>query len=553
MLLDFGSDVSLGVTEASLDAETILGLRLAYVHFVEGKYREGFLDFHYRALKYRDLFTISGVIIAIRQDLKLPEQRPLFLFLHVDEFQKIFEYRWQGTPEGNCPAPPTDAGIRLTGDRTECLMTEGRTTEDRTTEGLCLFREMVRSLGSFMSGAIKPDMIQTFLSGTARKDVTQAMEPTSYSFKLFKCPTLSMGACYDIMGHFTALAGVRPCQWMPKMAFFHLLSATGGLPRALQLLLEELFGRQQEKCNTFKDTVENIGMNADRIFMKVANNLDICYSISAFANTHKELVHALVRLWIFRQPSPRTHVPSDLFPNLNLDVLERDAHMILEDSDDAHRNVLVRIPFFFLHIYNKTIDKVWNRVRSAFLHDWVEDREWAFLEHLIAEYEVVRTNLLIGAGRKTATLGEITKNMDTIEKIREDSLVAHQGIKQARTITVLVTTADITDHALQQLYKSFPDKCLLNYRRNFTTFFGDTFGISATVASPKDLSWNFATRETLKRKHKLGDKVVKQILKNVPYRSYDDLIRKMPAMGSKNLDTEMGFLPYQPAKRSRAE
>ncbi|KAG0068346.1 hypothetical protein BGZ92_004905, partial [Podila epicladia] len=120
MLLEFGNRVELGPAEASLDAETILGLRLVYAHFFQGKYRERFSDFCYRAVGYRGLFTISSVIIAIRKDLKLPENQPLFLFLHIDEFQMIFDHRWQGTPKGHWPASLTDTGIRLTGDKTEC-------------------------------------------------------------------------------------------------------------------------------------------------------------------------------------------------------------------------------------------------------------------------------------------------------------------------------------------------------------------------------------------------------------------------------------------------
>ncbi|KAG0271889.1 hypothetical protein BGZ97_011129, partial [Linnemannia gamsii] len=67
----------------------------------------------------------------------------------------------------------------------------------------------MRTLGSFMAGDIKPDMIQTFLSGTARQDVPLVAEPASYSFEFLSCPTLSMGARYDIMSHFTTLAHVR--------------------------------------------------------------------------------------------------------------------------------------------------------------------------------------------------------------------------------------------------------------------------------------------------------------------------------------------------------
>ncbi|CAG8547150.1 10631_t:CDS:1, partial [Paraglomus occultum] len=80
------------------------------------------------------------------------------------------------------------------------------------------------------------------------------------------CPVLSLGARYNIMGHFAKRFQVPYRKWMPKMPIFHLLSDTGGLPRAVQFLLEEFFGRQLEKANTFFDDVENINKNIDRIF-----------------------------------------------------------------------------------------------------------------------------------------------------------------------------------------------------------------------------------------------------------------------------------------------
>ncbi|KAF9965278.1 hypothetical protein BGZ73_001511, partial [Actinomortierella ambigua] len=397
MPLDFINGFNLGPAEASLDAETILGLRLAFSYFFQGRYDELFPQFSYRATEYQRLFTIDNVIAAIRQDLKLSSNHPFFLFLHIDEFQRIFDYRWLGSPQGRHVSLPSEAEFRLTGDKSEC----------HKPEGLDLFKEMMRRLGSYMSGAIKPNMIQTFLSGTARQDVTLAAEPTSYSFKFLSCPTLSMGARYDIMGHFATLANVRHSEWMPKMTFFHLLSATGGLPRALQLLLEEFFGRQQEKRDTFPDTVAGIDINADRVFNKVASMLDQFYSITSFAQRHATLVRALIRLCILQQPSLRTLVPSQQFPSLSLDVLERNTHTILEDSPDGRGEVLVRIPFFFLHIYNTAIDTVRNHLGSAFLHNWTEGREWKFFEHIIAEYEALRTNLLVEDGRDTLTLGEL--------------------------------------------------------------------------------------------------------------------------------------------------
>ncbi|KAG0086324.1 hypothetical protein BGZ92_008224, partial [Podila epicladia] len=141
-------------------------------------------------------------------------------------------------------------------------------------------------------------------------------------------------------------------------------------------------------------------------------------------------------------------------------------------------------------------------------------------------------------------------------KIPNGSILEREGIKRVCTITVLITTADITDEAFQQLNRSFPDNCLLIYRGNFIKFFGETFGMAAALSASKDLNWNFATRETLKKKHRLEDKEVDQILENMPYRSYDDLIQKVPAMGSKNLNKKMEFLPYQDfqsEKRRRVE
>ncbi|KAG0058606.1 hypothetical protein BGZ92_007126, partial [Podila epicladia] len=81
-------------------------------------------------------------------------------------------------------------------------------------------------------------------------------------------------------------------------------------------------------------------------------------------------------------------------------------------------------------IYNATIDEVRNRLGSAFLHDWIEDREWGFLERVIAEYEALRTNLLIDDGREVATLGDIyqgalgrAETLDRTVKLKKLSVV----------------------------------------------------------------------------------------------------------------------------------
>ncbi|KAF9177852.1 hypothetical protein BGZ50_008307, partial [Haplosporangium sp. Z 11] len=453
------------------------------------------------------------------------------------------------------------------------------------------------------------------------------------------------------MTHFTELSDVPCCKWMPKMAFFHLLSATGGHPRALQLLLEEFFGRRLEKCKAFVDEVDSIDMNVDHIFTRVADRFDLLHGITTFAERHKEVVRALIRLCILQKPSGRTHAPSDQFRHFTLEVLERDNHTILEASEEFPGKVFVRISYFVFYHYNIIINGVQDCFGSAFLKDWKQDHEWRFFERVIAEHEALRTCLLIDGGSEETTLGEIyqgtfgrtktlgltvklrrlkvantgqqfqemrgleirgqdldwksdvvirnvdgaqvgdayvyregadgnddnilcalqanklrspvsasllslehNKNIDAIRRIPEGSTLDNQGTKRVSIITVVITTADIADPALQQLDETFPEGCLLIHRGNFTRFFGDVFGIYAALSMTKDLNWNFATQESLKRKFEFDAEEADQIIKNMPYRSYDDLIRKVPAMSSKGLDKDIGFLPYQdfqPEKRRR--
>lgn len=56
---------------------------------------------------------------------------------------------------------------------------------------------------------------------------------------------------------------------------------------------------------------------------------------------------------------------------------------------------------------------------------------------------------------------------NTIRKLPDGSILEGEGIKQARTIAVLIATADTTDEAFQLLNGLFPDSCLMIYRGNF--------------------------------------------------------------------------------------
>ncbi|KAF9535222.1 hypothetical protein EC957_001901, partial [Mortierella hygrophila] len=61
---------------------------------------------------------------------------------------------------------------------------------------------------------------------------------------------------------------------------------------------------------------------------------------------------------------------------------------------------------------------------------------------------------------------------------------------------------------------------------------------------------------TLKKKRWLRDEEVNEVLENMPYRSYEDLVQKVPSMRFMNHAKDMGFLPYQDfqhEKRHRVE
>ncbi|KAG0236962.1 hypothetical protein BGW42_002175 [Actinomortierella wolfii] len=384
ILLDFGTEISLGQDDAELSSKIILGLRMAYCHFFSGKYDVGYRAFYRRVADHKSLFDINSVIRAIRNDLlPLDKQQQLFIFLHVDEFQRIFRFNWRGN----------------------LANVYRRLNKDHSLQGFHLFQDMARTLGGLLRG-------ETF------------------------------------------------------------------------------------------STMES---------------------------------------------SPRDLAPSDRFPAVTLEILQRDAHTILEDSPIAPEKGLVQIPFFFLKIYNTAVDTVQNTLGPVLMHDWEDGREWRFFESIVAEYEALHTNLLIDGGRNEigsqelslriadgasfanvfvyrescdskspsilcalqakrverlsvdTLIREHTKNKNAIQAVPEGFTLAHQGIKLARNITVLITAAD-AESVLQAFDKaSFPEDCLLIHRGNFAEYIGEAFSIPAALAATCDRNLNFSTSEDLKK------------------------------------------------------
>ncbi|CAG8545694.1 24076_t:CDS:2 [Racocetra persica] len=88
--MDFGKGIQLDDYNCELNVSVIFGLRIAYAFFIESKYYILFEEFRAKALMHgKDIFIFDSVITYYYEFLKLYNNRKLFLYLHIDEFQLI--------------------------------------------------------------------------------------------------------------------------------------------------------------------------------------------------------------------------------------------------------------------------------------------------------------------------------------------------------------------------------------------------------------------------------------------------------------------------------
>lgn len=91
--LDFANGYSLGFRDINLDPTQILAVRLAHAYFVaEKRLNLDFPTFLALCIEHIDLFNVEDVFLAIRADLNLPMDVPLFAILHIDEVQTMFSF-----------------------------------------------------------------------------------------------------------------------------------------------------------------------------------------------------------------------------------------------------------------------------------------------------------------------------------------------------------------------------------------------------------------------------------------------------------------------------
>jgi hypothetical protein len=208
LYLDFGNGCQLDLYDDELAPTVIIGLRIAYVFFIEKKYIMKFETFRDRVWEHRDIFKISNVFNCIYVHLNLQPNRQLFVFLHIDEFQLIDEWEFNAVNERKISVKQ-------------------------------LFKEMINGLASYMLGPPSLIYVQTFLSGTAPQVVISAKKSSKVSFEFAKCPQLSFRAMLNIADHYAQKYdaekfGCGTYKWMLCRPFFQLLEDTGGLPRAIQ-------------------------------------------------------------------------------------------------------------------------------------------------------------------------------------------------------------------------------------------------------------------------------------------------------------------------------
>ncbi|CAG8470501.1 11311_t:CDS:2 [Paraglomus occultum] len=288
-----------------------------------------FEQFLYEALKHQQFFKLGEIIRNIYQDIE-PSDQKLFLFIHLDEIQKIVSSDWHGPNERKKPSLP---GKNLS-------------AQDPPTEsGLSLLKDI---LGTY---------VQTFVSGTARRAVVEAAEPTGYHIHPLSC--ITMASRMEIIEYFMDTY-IKDSIWKKKLWIFELLllSDTGGLPRAIQYLLDEFFGTYFQSIKEFCQTLSLADYKND-IFPQVATRLNTQYHVKNFAYHNQKLVSQLIYQCINSTPFDRREWPSSN-PSRTYEDLEQETHVILVNHNafNGDTRVKIEILFFFIYLYNKVTQQI---------------------------------------------------------------------------------------------------------------------------------------------------------------------------------------------------
>nr|CAG8493793.1 670_t:CDS:2 [Entrophospora candida] len=495
LYLDFGNSIKLDEYDYQLSTTVIIGLRIAYEFFVAGKYEVGFQLFRDQAWPYINIFKVENVFVSLRKKLSLQNTQQLFVFLHVDEFQLI--YKWD---------------------------------EDRTNPTKNLFKNMISDLATFMFGPPKYTFVQTFLSGTAPQAIIRTKEASKVSFGFVKCPMLSIMSMIQIVDYYAEKFGAETFdegdyKWKLCYQFLQLIEDTGGLPRALQHLLDVCFHSYNNCEETFFHTIHD--QLYDKIFQTTIERLNSLYNIHKVIKDNKHLAleliyHCIEEITVSTNEclDPNDHIHT-------IENLESDSHIILKHYNDTFDQFLIKMPFFFLCIYNNILRIVQGPLEKTFyINNIMYWQEW---EQFVAHHEVFRTNLFIKRGIQTLHLQELyhgaygkNSTLDIVVKLKE--LSVYQANEQFPSLKLTKKTDN------QMIDWEEGNVLVINGK---SAQFGDSFVVREVVDGSKLLiieqdKWDYNSEEfTLYQVLEESIKNIENILKS---KSPNGLLQYVPIM-----------------------
>ncbi|RGB42522.1 hypothetical protein C1646_750848 [Rhizophagus diaphanus] len=232
-------------------------------------------------------------------------------------------------------------------------------------------------------------------------------ESSKVSFRFVNCPQLSFRAMLNIANHYAQEFDAKTfdCvtyKWLLCQPFLQLLNDTEGLPCALQYVFSECF-KINSGGKEFFDNINNQHFNTTFNNIKVYH--EECYKIYKAIENNEKLYLELLYHSIDAIPVHRKTCldPSD--QSCMIENLKRDSHIILNSCDDDSSKFIIKMPFFFIALYNDRLKIVSRQLEEVF---WVQNEIlWESWEIFVANYDAFRTNLLIKHKKKLAHLSEL--------------------------------------------------------------------------------------------------------------------------------------------------
>jgi hypothetical protein len=157
----------------------------------------------------------------------------------------------------------------------------------------------------------------------------------------------------------------------------------------------------------FFDDLHNQHFNT--IFYNVKHCLQARYNIYETIEMNKKLALELLYHSIDAIPVHRKTCldPSD--QRYTIENLERDAHIILSPCNDTSSEFTIKLPFFFICLYNDKLKIMdFDLEETLRVQNTIHGQDW---ELFVAYYEAFRTNLLIERGNRTVRLEELYRGV----------------------------------------------------------------------------------------------------------------------------------------------